>query len=69
MKLFECLACGQPLYFENTSCESCGRRLGFLPDSGVLSALEPAHRNDGVEAWQALAAPEQQYRFLLQRRA
>lgn len=63
MKLFECLACGQPLYFENTSCESCGRRLGFLPDSGVLSALEPAHRNDGVEAWQALAAPEQQYRF------
>ena len=63
MKLFECLACGQPLYFENTSCESCGRRLGFLPNSGVLSALEPAQRNDGVEAWQALAAPEQQYRF------
>lgn len=63
MKLFECLGCGQPLYFENTSCESCGRRLGFLPDSGVLSALEPAARQDGLEAWQALAAPEGQYRF------
>jgi hypothetical protein len=63
MKLFECLACGQPLYFENTTCESCGRRLGFLPESGVLSALEPVQRNDGIDAWQALAAPEQQYRF------
>lgn len=63
MKLFECLACGQPLYFENTACESCGRRLGFLPDAGVVSALEPARRGDGSEAWYALAAPEGQYRF------
>jgi len=22
MKLFECQGCGQPLYFENTRCES-----------------------------------------------
>ncbi|MEK9969444.1 MAG: putative zinc-binding peptidase [Ferrovibrio sp.] len=63
MKLFECLGCGQPLYFENTVCESCGRRLGFLHDDGVLSALEPAQRRDGVDAWLALAAPERQYRF------
>lgn len=63
MKLFECLACGQPLYFENTACESCGRRLGFLPQAGVLSALEPWTRSDGAELWQALAAPEMQYRF------
>jgi hypothetical protein len=31
MKLFECQNCGQPLYFENTSCESCALRLGYLP--------------------------------------
>ena len=31
MKLFECQHCGQPLYFENTTCESCGLRLGYLP--------------------------------------
>ena len=31
MKLFECQNCGQPLYFENTRCESCGLRLGYLP--------------------------------------
>jgi hypothetical protein len=63
MKLFECLACGQPLYFENTVCESCGRRLGFLADAGVLSALEPLPCDDGVAVWQALAAPEGRYRF------
>lgn len=63
MKLFECLTCGQPLYFENTACESCGRRLGFLPEARVLSALEPVQRNDNVEAWRALVAPERQYRF------
>ena len=32
MKLFECQKCGQVLYFENTSCESCGLRLGYLPE-------------------------------------
>ena len=38
MKLFRCQACGQVLYFENTRCESCGRRLGYLPELGTMSA-------------------------------
>jgi len=38
MKLFECQNCGQPLYFENTSCESCGLRLGYLPQQETVSA-------------------------------
>jgi hypothetical protein len=58
MKLFECQNCGQPLYFENTSCESCGLRLGYLPERQVVSALRGA--NGG---WQPLAAPEKLYRF------
>jgi len=37
MKLFECQNCGQPLYFENTLCESCGLRLGYLPDRQVVT--------------------------------
>ncbi len=50
MRLFECQACGQALYFENVLCESCGRKLGYLPKLSTLSALEP----DG-EKWRALA--------------
>lgn len=41
MKLFRCQACGQILHFENTRCENCGRALGYLPEIGLLSALEP----------------------------
>jgi hypothetical protein len=58
MKLFECQNCGQALCFENTSCESCGLRLGYLPDREVVSALEEV---DG--AWCAKAAPGERYRF------
>ena len=43
--------CGNKLYFENSQCLSCGRKLGFLPDTGVLSALEPLDSN----RYQALA--------------
>jgi|SRR5262245_12126549 len=58
MKLFACQNCGQPLYFENRSCESCGLRLGYLPERETVSALKEA---DGL--WQALAEPERRYRF------
>ena len=49
MKNFHC-QCGHTVFFENTQCLNCGRALGFLPDQGVLSALEPA----GDERWRAL---------------
>ncbi len=58
MKLFECQNCGQPLYFENTVCESCGLRLGYIPDMNTMSALKP----EG-DQWRALAASGQLYRF------
>src|SRR4051794_4613426 len=50
MKLFRCQHCGQVLYFENTQCERCGHRLGYIPETATLSALEP----EGEE-WRALA--------------
>lgn len=58
MKLFKCQSCGQALYFENTRCERCGHRLGYLPDLSMLSAVE----QDG-NWWQPLASPEQPRRF------
>jgi hypothetical protein len=51
MRLFKCQSCGQLLYFENTTCERCGRRLGFLSGRLTLSTLEP----EADDAWRALA--------------
>src|SRR5258705_3629587 len=45
MKLFECQNCGQPLYFENTRCESCGLELGYLPAKETVTALKEASQN------------------------
>lgn len=40
MKVFHC-ACGQQVFFENTTCLNCGRALGFEPQSRQLVALNP----------------------------
>ena len=58
MKLFECQSCRQPLYFENTRCESCGRQLGYLPSHETVTALQA---NNG--SLQALAEPKGKYRY------
>lgn len=50
MKIFSCQQCGQTLLFENTQCQRCGVKLGYLPASGVLSALL-----DEGESYKALA--------------
>lgn len=60
MKLFECQNCGQLLYFENTRCESCGFRLGYLPSRETVTALKEA-RETGL--WRALAEPRARYRL------
>jgi hypothetical protein len=57
MQIFECQNCGQALYFENTTCQSCGFRLGYLPEQATITALK---EKDGT--WQALAEPEGSYR-------
>ena len=33
MKIFQCSNCKNPVYFENTSCEKCGNKLGYLFDA------------------------------------
>ena len=59
MKLFSCQACGQVLFFENVRCEHCGRTLGYLPDLGTMSSLEP--KSGG--GWTVLVVPERAYKF------
>src|SRR5580658_10005773 len=58
MKLFKCQHCEQLLYFENTACERCGYRLGFLPEIMTLSAVKP----EG-DVWRALAVNKKTFRF------
>jgi hypothetical protein len=58
MKLFRCQSCGQMLYFENTKCERCSRRLGYLPAAVTVSALEPQG-----DLWRPLARPNTLVRF------
>ena len=41
MKLFSCECCAQPLFFENTRCESCHHEVGYLHKVCDLTALEP----------------------------
>jgi hypothetical protein len=58
MKLFECQNCGQPLYFENTRCESCGLRLGYLPAKETVTALR-----EGDDGFRAMADPISRVRY------
>ena len=41
MKIFHCDHCGHLLFFESTSCVSCGHRVAYLPDLQVVTSLEP----------------------------
>ncbi len=56
MKPFRC-TCGNLLYFTNTDCLQCGRKLGFLPDQLRLSALEP----DDDTHWVCLGTDLKEY--------
>ncbi len=61
MKLFECGSCGQPLYFENDRCESCGHRLGYLCETMELVPLDPAPEEAGL--WAVAGSADRRYRF------
>jgi hypothetical protein len=54
MKLFECQACGNVVYFENVTCTHCGHRLAYMPERDAMTALEPV---SGDKRWTALADP------------
>ena len=62
MKLFDCQVCCQTLYFENTSCEKCGHRLGYIPEDQDLYAVvrvgEP-----GEQLWQIKGDTARSFRF------
>ena len=50
MRTFYCTCCNSLVFFENVKCVKCGHALGFLPEPGELSALEPVENG----AWRPL---------------
>ena len=61
MRPFECV-CGQPLFYHNTRCLSCGRELGFDPGTTTLGPVES--RDDGTLAMVGdVRAPAPAFRF------
>jgi hypothetical protein len=49
MRIFTCSACQQMTFFENVSCTNCGRALVYLPDHGMLSAVDPAEEDPPLD--------------------
>jgi hypothetical protein len=49
MKVFHCVHCAQLLFFENVTCIRCGHALAYVPEEGLLVALERAP--DGGDLW------------------
>ncbi len=59
MDIFHCDHCGQPVFFENTTCVQCGHRLDYLPDAGQMGSLESLA--EGL--WHSPAATGTEYRL------
>lgn len=54
MQAFACRQCGSPLYFENTTCFSCGSSLGFSRDERAIVPVDADGRYvdaDAVAWW------------------
>jgi hypothetical protein len=51
MKVFHCDHCGHLLFFENTVCLHCGRRVAFLPDLMLVGSLDAAPSTS--DGWQS----------------
>lgn len=63
MKVFHCDHCGHLLFFENTVCLKCGRRVAYLPDLALVGSLD-ADADDGT-LWRSPlpAASDRAYRL------
>jgi hypothetical protein len=61
VKLFTCASCQQVVHFENSQCTRCGHDLAYLPDRGLLAAVEPVAGS--AEVFRALATGTEGERY------
>jgi hypothetical protein len=50
VNVFHCQSCGNLLFFENSTCVTCGHTVAFLPDARIVSALESGDDNTWTPA-------------------
>jgi len=62
VKLFVCASCQQVVHFENSQCTRCGHALAYLPDRGVLAAVESVDGGAGLLRALGSGAEGQRYR-------
>lgn len=57
MKAFVCRRCGNPLYFGNSTCVSCGTRLGFSRDEKAIVPVDQhgQHVDSDGRVWHVCA--------------
>ncbi|HEY2254909.1 MAG TPA: putative zinc-binding peptidase [Variovorax sp.] len=66
MKSLHCSHCGNRVFFENLSCETCASTLGYAPEEQLMLAFKV----DGPEApWERLGTPGGSYRPCVNRAA
>ena len=66
MKIFRCQKCKNPLYFENTKCEVCRCKLGYLEETSTLATLVRAadkRESDSVKSYSLLEDDGHRYRY------
>ena len=63
MKQFTCSKCGNRVFFENLTCETCGSTLGYAPEEQRMLAFEPAPEG----AWRRQGHPGVEYRACVNR--
>ena len=61
MNLFRCGHCEIVVFFQNDQCLSCGAKLAFLPDVGVITSIRPL--DGGLWAPEAPALAKRRYRL------
>ncbi|CAB5687964.1 Uncharacterized protein conserved in bacteria (DUF2248) [Delftia tsuruhatensis] len=57
MRVFNCDACGHPVFFDSVQCVHCGAFLAFLPQHLQVACLRPAPHPHADTLWETLPSP------------
>ncbi len=56
MRVFNCDACGHPVFFDSVQCVHCGATLAFLPEQLHVACLRPVSGTRDSVLWESLSS-------------